>query len=202
MIPPILKKSSDREQKRSPKPLHGVGHQPSTQNTKRLILNPNPQIVAPCREPLYAESSQYDFLCVSPQADLEDDHAQFLLLADRAVRNARVPITKGTVTISLTHSDMVLAAADAAAMERCADAFELRVDLLGSGRSFEDLRSQYTLLRRATSLPIIWTIRSKAQGGDKLRNSTKHSKPTQHHLLKRNPKFLGPDPKTLHPRCV
>jgi len=94
---------------------------------------------------------------------------------------------------------MVLAAADAAAMERCADAFELRVDLLGSGRSFEDLRSQYTLLRRAMSLPIIWTIRSKAQGGEKLRNSKKHSKPTQHHLLKRKPKFLGPDPEPYTP---
>jgi pentafunctional AROM polypeptide len=134
------------------------------------------------REPLYAESSQYDFLCVSPQGDLEDDHAQFLLLADRAVRNARVPITKGTVTISLTHTDMALAAADAAAMERCADAFELRVDLLGSGRSLEDLRSQYTLLRRATSLPIIWTIRSKAQGGEQPRDSIIHSRPAQHNL--------------------
>lgn len=136
---------------------------PQTPNTKHqtLISHTPPRY----REPLYAESSQYDFLCVSPQADLEEDHAQLLLLSDRAVRNARVPVTKGTVTISLTHPDMALAAADAAAMERCADAFELRVDLLGSGRSMDELRAQYTILRRATSLPIIWTVRSKAQGG-------------------------------------
>ena len=100
----------------------------------------------------------------SGSPDVEASHDALFRLADRALRREVSPIFRNSVTISLTHGDMAAAARDVPAIEAGADALELRVDLLGD-RSHDALREQYAVLRRAASLPVIWTVRSKGQGG-------------------------------------
>lgn len=66
--------------------------------------------------------------------------------------------------VSLTYPNVAAAVPDLPALSEGVDALELRVDLL---RSWESafVAEQVALLRRHSPLPIIYTVRSRGQGG-------------------------------------
>jgi pentafunctional AROM polypeptide len=68
------------------------------------------------------------------------------------------------VAVSLTHADVAAAAADVPAIEAGADVLEFRVDLLAD-RGPDAVRRQFAALRRAAAGPLLWTVRTRGQGG-------------------------------------
>ncbi|RIA91003.1 Shikimate dehydrogenase [Glomus cerebriforme] len=76
--------------------------------------------------------------------------------------------TKRTFFVSLTLPDITPALKDLPTITHGVDAIEFRVDLLsenGNLPSVEYIFNQLEILRRASSLPIIFTVRSQSQGG-------------------------------------
>lgn len=82
---------------------------------------------------------------------------------------------KRSYFLSLTYPDVTPALPDIEELTAGVDAIELRVDLLRSPKDFDSLgpyiaptsyvADQIATLRRATSLPIVFTVRTVAQGG-------------------------------------
>ncbi|KAF8443895.1 aromatic amino acid family biosynthesis-like protein [Boletus edulis BED1] len=112
------------------------------------------------REPRFAQCSGYEFgNYAALRGDLEGEVERFF---GHGVRS---------YFLSLTYPDVVPALADIPELSTGVDALELRVDLLREPGSTNPIPShayvshQVSALRRATSLPIVFTVRTAGQGG-------------------------------------
>ena len=137
------------------------------------------------RQPWYRECSSYEFFntlkAVAGQSQ-EDHHTAMRAECDRFFsfvtgRRSNKPVLSKknpTSFLSLTFPDITSALDNIDELTEGADAIELRVDLLsptGQAPSTpttpprEYVAKQLSLLRLATSLPIVYSVRSKDQGG-------------------------------------
>ncbi|KAL8926430.1 MAG: hypothetical protein Q9208_002973 [Pyrenodesmia sp. 3 TL-2023] len=128
------------------------------------------------RRPWYLECSNYHFY--SPKAGLPAEGQPFNGL-DHFLRNItghKHPLDAlkdkaQSFFVSLTVPDVVAAARKLEEVAVGSDAIELRVDLLvdpqASGQlpSVDFVAHQISILRASTSLPIIFTVRTRSQGG-------------------------------------
>jgi pentafunctional AROM polypeptide len=137
-----------------------------TGDPTRPALPEAPSVAWVRREPLYNECASHEFVILTSEECADAAHNELLTLVERLVRGASVAVLQDTITISLTYPDLRAAAASIAEIEKGADVLEMRVDLLAPElRSHAAVRAQFAQLRRMSTLPIIWTVRSKGQGG-------------------------------------
>ena len=136
------------------------------------------------REAWYEECSRYLF---DNQFDVEDE-ASAKKASTREVKrffqhisgqrpNLAANLVQGrhSYFLSLTYPDLTQALPHIEELTEGVDALELRADLLRSQKDYESIgqvipsasyvRSQIAVLRRVTSLPIVFTVRTKSQGG-------------------------------------
>lgn len=117
------------------------------------------------RQPWYAECSTHDFVESDGDHDFEAVADEFSELVGFVQGKGRESLRGQTYFLSLTYPDLnEVPAALWPKLTRDIHAIELRVDLL---KSFEPsyVHQQIALLRRRASLPVIFTVRSKGQGG-------------------------------------
>ena len=137
----------------------------------RPSLGEPPRSVYERRAPLYDACSDFDHLAAPGETDWDSLGARLLSLVRRIRAEAPLPPLPPphSFFVSLTHADIGAALPLPAALWRNADAAELRVDLLAACANGEcrlgEVRQQLALLRKHCPLPIIFTVRSRAQGG-------------------------------------
>ncbi|ODN84725.1 pentafunctional AROM polypeptide, variant [Cryptococcus amylolentus CBS 6039] len=137
------------------------------------------------REPWYVESSSHELynMLEAVGGQTEEQHHQamraechrfFRFITGRDSNRPRLGAENPTSFLSLTFPDITPALAHMAELTEGADAIELRVDLLSpSGQTpttptlppASYVAKQLASLRCATSLPIVYSVRSKDQGG-------------------------------------
>ena len=129
------------------------------------------------REPWFAECAGYEFGNYDGlEGGLEGEVERFFghvsgLKPNLAPNVAKAAQGVRSYFLSLTYPDIVPALADVPELSTGVDALELRVDLLRETGSTNPIPShayvshQVSALRRATSLPIVFTVRTVAQGG-------------------------------------
>ncbi|KAJ2744669.1 hypothetical protein GGI20_002766 [Coemansia sp. BCRC 34301] len=125
------------------------------------------------RQPLYAECSNYEMLVDTRLpggwAQAERECVRLVALASGVDCN-RVDLTRQSFFVSLTAPDVAeyLESGLLDAVTAGAHAVELRADLL-SAISADDaaaaVQRQFAMLRHATPLPVVFTVRTVAQGG-------------------------------------
>jgi len=129
------------------------------------------------REPLYDSCSLVDFVVVEGDKDWPAVNADFIDLVKRisnlptrwAPMEGQVDAKDAAVYapkffLSLTGSTVRSLLKDLPVTSEGVDALELRVDLL-ENQQHAFVAEQFALLRRNSRLPIIFTVRSKYQGG-------------------------------------
>lgn len=132
------------------------------------------------REPWYRECSNYDFFNVLdslPGQNAADHHKAMRTEVARFFRfisgldDHRPRLSQQTPTsfLSLTFPDLTPALHNIAELTEGADAIELRVDLLSPGGKAAPTQGyiarQLSMLRLASDLPVVYSVRSKDQGG-------------------------------------
>ena len=132
------------------------------------------------REPWYQQCSNYEFYNVLEPlgGQSQEDHVRAMRLeCDRffkfilGVDDNRPALTgrdsRPTNFLSLTFPDITPALGQMIELTEGVDAVELRVDLLGESGvpSINYVAKQLSMLRLVTSLPIVYSVRSKDQGG-------------------------------------
>jgi pentafunctional AROM polypeptide len=144
------------------------------------------------REPWFRECCNYEFVnytsdlpaVVSQDAEdskartaTKDEVTRFFQHITGQKSNLAPNVTPGTRSyfLSLTYPDIAQALPHIEEITVGVDAIELRVDLLRSPKDFDTfgpyippaayVAHQLTVLRRATSLPIVYTIRTVSHGG-------------------------------------
>ncbi|ORX39805.1 putative aromatic amino acid family biosynthesis-related protein [Kockovaella imperatae] len=129
------------------------------------------------RAPWYRECSSHEFFnTLAPLSDQsQDDHHSamrreiarfFNFISGLATNRPNLGSGRFSSFLSLTFPDITPALTDMDELTEGADAVELRVDLLASGRATEEyVAKQLSMLRLATPLPIVYSVRSKDQGG-------------------------------------
>ena len=137
-----------------------------TSDPTRPPLPEAPAVAWARREPLYNECASHEFMIVASEEQADAAHNELFALVDRIINGRAAVILQDTITISLTYPDLRAAAQSIPEIEKGADVLEMRVDLLAPAlRSPTAIRQQWAALRRVSSLPIIWTVRSQGQGG-------------------------------------
>jgi len=129
------------------------------------------------REPLYTQASRFEFDIERGDTNwprLEDELFDFAasILAPPAVRYGAL-LRPNTFFLSLTMPDLAARAlkyrqglqSEIDAASNGCDMIELRVDLVSSTYDADKLKSYFATLRSVTRLPILWTVRSRRQGG-------------------------------------
>ncbi|KAF9451572.1 Shikimate dehydrogenase [Macrolepiota fuliginosa MF-IS2] len=133
------------------------------------------------RQPWYSDVSNYEFfnpvgetsVVTSPSAGIHEEVSRFFkhITGQKPNLSSNVGAGKRSYFLSLTYPDVTQALPIIEQLSEGADALELRVDLLKSkGQegvipSSEYVSSQLAALRRVTSLPIVYTVRTASQGG-------------------------------------
>jgi len=137
------------------------------------------------RQPWYSECSSHEFFnTLAPVAgQTQDDHNVavrgecerfFKFITGRKSNRPVLDVENPTTFLSLTFPDISPALERIDELTEGADAIELRVDLLSpSGKApsaptlppREYVAKQLSLLRLATNLPVVYSVRSKDQGG-------------------------------------
>lgn len=132
------------------------------------------------REPWFAECSDYlfdnEFGTDTDTRRTFSEVARFFGHISGKKPNLAENVTEGrrSYFLSLTYPDVTQAFEHIEVLTEGVDALELRVDLLKSSKHGENLgqtvplsyvQEQVTKLRRACSLPIVFTVRTKGQGG-------------------------------------
>jgi pentafunctional AROM polypeptide len=118
------------------------------------------------RQPLYTACSHYKFSMIQGDVDTKDTGQEFVDFCQRIVTlpRGRIPLKQGTFFLSLTFPDVRDCLDILPQISQGTDALELRVDLLKSW-DIEFVTQQVSILRRHSHLPIIFTVRSRSQGG-------------------------------------
>lgn len=140
------------------------------------------------REPWFKECCNYEFVNFTgvltgdttpsvTRKGTHDEIARFFRHITGQQGNLATNFAPGNSSyfLSLTYPDITPALSHMEQLSSGADAIELRVDLLRSHKDFDTLgpyvppaayvADQLAALRRATSLPVVFTIRSASQGG-------------------------------------
>ncbi|XP_006456034.1 hypothetical protein AGABI2DRAFT_210736 [Agaricus bisporus var. bisporus H97] len=133
------------------------------------------------RHPWYTDISNYEFLnpvgassvVTSPSAGVHEEVARFFkhITGQKPNLSSNVGAGKRSYFLSLTYPDITEALSIVEQISEGVDALELRVDLLKSSKesdaipSTDYVASQLAALRRVTSLPIVYTVRTSSQGG-------------------------------------
>lgn len=137
------------------------------------------------RQPWYTDISNYEFLnpvgatsvVTSPSAGIHQEVARFFkhITGQKPNLSPNVGPGKRSSFLSLTYPDVNQALPIIDQISEGVDALELRVDLLRSIKDSDDVTysipsteyvsSQLAALRRVTSLPIVYTVRTVSQGG-------------------------------------
>lgn len=137
------------------------------------------------RDPWYRQCSNYEFFnTLEPVGDqTQEGHLQamraecerfFKFIRGDAVNQPKLIPSNPTAFLSLTFPDITPALSQIAELTEGVDAIELRVDLLSpSGQSPKQpavpasvyVAKQLSALRLASNLPIVYSVRSKDQGG-------------------------------------
>ena len=129
------------------------------------------------REPWYKECSNYEFVNDITEKATRKDLFRFFqhVTGVRANLALNVALEKRSYFLSLTHPDVTQALAQMERLTGGVDAVELRVDLLRPPNHLDTsttytppagyVANQLVALRRSTSLPIVFTVRTVSQGG-------------------------------------
>ncbi|KAF1326634.1 3-phosphoshikimate 1-carboxyvinyltransferase, partial [Globisporangium splendens] len=139
--------------------------------TNRPSLGESHDSVWMRRAPLYQKSSSFEFNVNHGDADFERINRDFVRFVNVVIPNLSTSFDHTSVCrldtffLSLTFPDVNDARALIKDITEGVDALELRVDLLKSYSDINFVASQVTLLRSLSPLPIIFTVRSRAQGG-------------------------------------
>ncbi|KAJ3298949.1 3-dehydroquinate dehydratase (3-dehydroquinase) [Rhizoclosmatium sp. JEL0117] len=139
-----------------------------TADKTRPALGEDPKSIWSRRRPWYKECSNAEFKIVADGSDaswkaVERDFAKymrFMLSTEGTFQVAGSP----SFFLCLTFGDLHDAVKVLENASEGADALELRVDLLKEW-SDEFIGTQISLIRRHSDLPIIFTVRTKSQGG-------------------------------------
>jgi len=139
---------------------------------KALAADPNRmklpeplQVLWDRRTPLYQRACDFEFNLRLGEQDWTAAGVDFSTFLQRATGVSPSPrYDEDSFFLSLTFPDVSKALSLLPIIGRGVDALELRVDLLES-QDIEFVKDQIATLRRATTLPIVYTLRSKAQGG-------------------------------------
>jgi pentafunctional AROM polypeptide len=119
------------------------------------------------RRPLYQECASLEFVSISPSdsdwSTVDRDFKRFLKFTLN-IKPFELPTSVPSFFVSLTFSDVESVADILETITEGAHAIELRVDLLKS-QDVEFVGQQLALLRSLSPLPIVFTVRTKAQGG-------------------------------------
>lgn len=139
------------------------------------------------REPWFIECCNYEFINqtgfsganapdpLTHSHNMREVARFFKHLAGQPNHARNLTSGKRSYFLSLTYPDLTPALSHIEELTAGADAIELRVDLLRSPKGFDKLgayvppalyvSSQIAALRRTTTLPIVYTVRTIAQGG-------------------------------------
>ncbi|GLB40993.1 putative the AROM polypeptide catalyzes 5 consecutive enzymatic reactions in prechorismate polyaromatic amino acid biosynthesis [Lyophyllum shimeji] len=135
------------------------------------------------REPWFRECSSHDFInhfgpgSTSTDKGTRNEIARFFRHITGQQPNLAPNVLAGrrSYFLSLTYPDVTQAVPKIDELSEGVDALELRVDLLRSGKDYElpepvipsqaYVADQVVALRNATSLPIVFTVRTISQGG-------------------------------------
>jgi len=117
------------------------------------------------REPHFRASATHVFSMGSGEdGGLEASALEFGRFLKAVLHGSPEVLKPGTFCLSLTFPDVKQVLPMVSAITEGADAWELRADLLADTTD-EGLIRAISTLRRASALPILFTVRSKAQGG-------------------------------------
>ena len=144
--------------------------------TERPAYGEPVRVVHDRRAPWFEECANYVFGnstvlpdSASAPGALEAEVARFFGHVSGLRRNLVPTDGNRSYFLTLTYPDVVPALAQIPALATGADAVELRVDLLRESGSqtlsAAYVSSQVFVLRRVTTLPIVFTVRTKSQGG-------------------------------------
>ena len=129
------------------------------------------------REPWFAQCAGYEFAnYAAMESGVEGEVERFFGHVSGLKPNLAPNVTQAaqgvrSYFLTLTYPDVVPALANIPELTTGVDAVELRVDLLREAGSTNPIAShayashQASALRRATSLPIVFTVRTVTQGG-------------------------------------
>ncbi|KAK9721384.1 3-dehydroquinate dehydratase (3-dehydroquinase) [Basidiobolus ranarum] len=161
------------------------------QDTTRPMYGQDMNDVWERRKPLYESCSNYEFVVstdITPGVDrkaewnlVERDFIKFVQFVLGQKTNHLAPENLyPSYFLSLTYGDLTTCISDLPTLTEGVDALELRVDLLTSPSasnepipSIDYIANQLSLLRRHSSLPVIFTVRSQSQGGKFPNNAEK-----------------------------
>ncbi|KAG6916998.1 hypothetical protein DXG01_004343 [Tephrocybe rancida] len=152
------------------------------EETARPAYGESIQDVFRRREPWFAECSNYDFVnhfgpnTSKTERGTRDEIARFFRHISGQYPNVAPNVAPGlrSYFLSLTYPDVTQAFPKIDEIIEGADALELRVDLLRSAEDYNSpeavpsktfVADQVAALRRVTSLPIVFTVRTVSQGG-------------------------------------
>ncbi|KAK5988736.1 Pentafunctional AROM polypeptide [Cladobotryum mycophilum] len=140
-------------------------------DTSRPAYNTKIREVYQRRKPWYEECSNFLYYSSHPEtrgynsADVPDDFQRFVSLICGKINPLKEVIKKQhSFFVSLTLPSLENTADILPRIAVGSDAVELRVDLL-QDQTPDSVMKQISLLRHATSKPIIFTLRSESQGG-------------------------------------
>ncbi|CEG36095.1 3-phosphoshikimate 1-carboxyvinyltransferase [Plasmopara halstedii] len=123
------------------------------------------------REPLYLRCATFEFVVNTGDVDfsrINRDFVRFLSVITPGLSTSfdfRSSCCSDTFFLSLTFPDMNDARSIINDISKGADALELRVDLLKYPTDTKYVAAQVALIRALSTLPIIFTVRSRGQGG-------------------------------------
>ena len=118
------------------------------------------------RQAFYRQCSTYEFCLLKSDRDWKTNEVKLLHFIERIInKTPQLPVSDDSFFICLTYKNLLNVATDEfAAVIRGCEAIELRVDLLES-YSADFIGQQVAYIRKCTSLPIIYTVRSQANYG-------------------------------------
>jgi pentafunctional AROM polypeptide len=140
------------------------------QDTNRAQLGESVHDIWNRRKPLYEKISRYEFNIAQGEKEWARIELDLLKFARRILKPQEWhnflldQLQHPTFFLSLTFPNIQEAVTLLEKATEGVQAIELRVDLL-SNHSLDFVKEQVSLLRRKTALPIIFTVRSKGQGG-------------------------------------
>ncbi|CAG8751378.1 7158_t:CDS:1, partial [Acaulospora morrowiae] len=151
-------------------------------DTIRPVYGEDPHDVWKRREGWYKECSNYEYVSLTAKGDIDlsewkHDLVRFLkFISGRDTNQVDTQSQQKTFFVSLTFPDITPALHHINEITYGVDAVELRVDLLCDNDSqasnyvndipsIDYISRQVALVRHSSKLPIIFTVRSKGQGG-------------------------------------
>ncbi|TDH65363.1 hypothetical protein CCR75_002996 [Bremia lactucae] len=148
-----------------------VAYLDSDEESHRPSLGDSHANVWTRREPLYQRSATFEFVVNASDVDfirIDRDFVRFLRVILPGLSTSfdyRSSCRSDTFFLSLTFPDVNDARPVIREISKTVDALELRVDLLKYPDDMKFVAAQVALLRALSTLPIIFTVRSKGQGG-------------------------------------